>query len=130
MRSVVCNCNASRVCNQAEEMHLAVMTYTLTLDYIPLSRITYQAFGLDKNKTVRRLSYFLAKGYKKDFFDSFAYDFEPSQKIAAQPCISSISKKLHIIKTKSCISSLRKLLYKPYGVMRYNTAFPCCLYTH
>ena len=36
------------------------MTYTLKRDYIPLSRITYQAFGLDKNKTVFWLSYFLA----------------------------------------------------------------------
>ena len=34
------------------------MTYTLKRDYIPLTRITYQAFGFDKNKTVRRLSYF------------------------------------------------------------------------
>ena len=37
------------------------MTYTLKRDYIPLTRITYQAFGLDKNKTVQRLSYFLAE---------------------------------------------------------------------
>ncbi len=28
-------------------------------DYIRLTAITYQSFGLDKNKTVRRLSYFL-----------------------------------------------------------------------
>ena len=28
-------------------------------------------------------------------------------KITAKPCISSISKKLHIIKTKFCISSIR-----------------------
>ena len=37
------------------------MTYTLSRDYIPLTRITYQAFGLNKNKTVRRLSYFFEK---------------------------------------------------------------------
>ena len=59
MRSIVCNHNDRCVCNQADKMHFAVITYTLTRDYIPLSRITYQAFGLDKNKTVQRLSYFL-----------------------------------------------------------------------
>ncbi len=65
----------SRECNQCGALYViatqvayvikpnhtpTVMTYTLSCDYIPLKRITYQAFGLDKNKTVRRLSYFLA----------------------------------------------------------------------
>ena len=35
--------------------------------------------------------------------------------ITAKPCISSISKKLHIIKTKSCISSLRKFFDTRYA---------------
>ena len=42
-------------------MHLAVMTYTLKRDYIPLSRITYQAFGLDKTKHRFRDALFLAR---------------------------------------------------------------------
>ena len=43
---------------------------------------------------------------------------------------------LHIIKTKFCISSLRKvfwytlrvMIYSPNGLMRYNTATPCWWY--
>ena len=80
MRSIVCNRNECCVCNQAEEMRLEVMTYTLPRDYIPLTRITYQAEGLDNNKTVERLPYFLSMGYKKDIFGSFAYEFELLQK--------------------------------------------------
>ena len=49
------------VCNQAEEIHLAVMTYTLSRDYIPLTRIAYQAFGLDKNKTVIYYTFYKLK---------------------------------------------------------------------
>ena len=49
--------------------------------------------------------------------------------INAKHCISSIPQELHIIKTlvlyiinfvRSCISSLRKFLCTPKGVMRYN----------
>ena len=42
-------------------MYLAVITYTLTRDYIPLTRITYQAFGLDKRKHRRSDAFFLAR---------------------------------------------------------------------
>jgi len=49
------------------------------------------------------------------FIFSFKFKFiemiiskQPS-KIKAEPCISSIPQELHIIKTKFCISSLRKL---------------------
>ncbi len=47
-------------------------------------------------------------GYEKDIFGTFAYEFEPSHKSRRKPCISSIPQELHIIKTKFCISSLRK----------------------
>ena len=47
-------------------------------------------------------------GYKKDIFAVFAYEFESLHKSRRKPCISSIPQELHIIKTKSCISSLRK----------------------
>ena len=53
-------------------------------------------------------SFVLAMGYKKDIFTEFAYDFELSHKSRRKPCISSIPQELHIIKTKFCISSLRK----------------------
>ena len=57
-------------CNQFERNTPTVMTYTLSRDYIPLTLITYQAFSLDKNKTVQRLSYFLARlrGFEPPFF--------------------------------------------------------------
>jgi len=47
-------------------------------------------------------------GYEKDIFAVFAYEFELSHKSRRKPCISSIPQELHIIKTKFCISSLRK----------------------
>jgi len=50
----------------------------------------------------------MCKGYKKDIFGSFVYDFELLHKSRRKPCISSIPQELHIIKTKFCISSLRK----------------------
>ena len=60
----------SCVCNQAEEIHLAVITYTLKRDYIPLTQITYQAFGLDKRKHRFCDAFFLArsKGFEPPFF--------------------------------------------------------------
>ena len=50
----------------------------------------------------------MAMSYKKDIFGSFAYDFELLHKSRRSRCILSIPKELHIIKTKFCISSLRK----------------------
>ena len=50
----------------------------------------------------------LAVGYKKDIFGIIEYEFELLHKSRRKPCISSIPQELHIIKTKFCISSLRK----------------------
>ena len=44
----------------------------------------------------------------KKIFLRFAYEFGLSHKSRRKPCISSIPQELHIIKTKFCISSLRK----------------------
>ena len=66
---------------------------------------------------------FLCKDYKKDIFGIIEYEFELLHKSRRKPCISSIPQELHIIKTKFCISSLRKL--DAPSVMRYNTAMTC-----
>ena len=42
-------------------MQLKAITYTLLRDYIPLTRITYQVFGLDKTKHRFRGALFLAR---------------------------------------------------------------------
>jgi len=51
---------------------------------------------------------FLAMGYKKDILGIIEYEFDLLHKSRRKPCISSIPQELHIIKTKFCISSLRK----------------------
>ncbi len=48
------------VCNQSEEKYTCGDAIHAMHDYIRLTAITCQSFGLDKNKTARRLSYFLA----------------------------------------------------------------------
>ena len=56
----------ARVCNQSEGRNIQSLRFdniqfARRTDYIPLSRITYQAFGLDKNKdTPNGVSIFLA----------------------------------------------------------------------
>ena len=47
------------VCNQSEGRCTCGDAIHATRDYIHLTAITYQSFGLDKKKTVRRLSFFL-----------------------------------------------------------------------
>ena len=51
----------SIVCNQAEErqiqgLRLDTIQFALRTDYIPLTRITYQAFGLDLDFIINGLS--------------------------------------------------------------------------
>ena len=50
----------SIVCNQAEEeniqgLRLDAIQFAKRTDYIPLTRITYQAFGLDATKTKKQM---------------------------------------------------------------------------
>ncbi len=65
-----------------EENTSAGMTHTLKRDYVPLSRIICKTIGLDKNKTVKRLSCF---GWRRWGFIS-----------ALPPCsVATTNKKAH-----------------------------------
>ena len=61
-RKTECNCNFSCVCNQCE----GLQEYTFgddihaPRDYIRLTAITYQSFGLDKKINLQKQVYFLA----------------------------------------------------------------------
>ena len=48
----VCNPEFISVCNQSEEKCTCGDAIHATRDYIRLSAITYQSFGLDKNKAL------------------------------------------------------------------------------
>ena len=52
MRSIVCNPQLIAVCNQSEGNTPTGDAIHATRDYIRLTAITYQSFGLDKNKAL------------------------------------------------------------------------------
>ena len=52
--------------------------------------VQIQLITVSKNRNDKSRSYFLAMGYKKDIFGSFAYDFELSR-CAKVPIITVIS---------------------------------------
>ena len=64
MRSIVCNQQLVAVCNHFEEryvinpkvLRLDDIPFALQTDYIRLTAITYQSFGLDKNKALAETS--------------------------------------------------------------------------
>ncbi len=61
----------------SRKIHLAVIAYTLTRDYIPLSRITYQPFGLDKKQdSPKTVLFFGAGGGTRTHTPSLTTDFE------------------------------------------------------
>ena len=60
-------------------LRLDDIPFALQTDYIRLTAVTYQSFGLDKNKAlVSASAYFLSMDYKKDIFAVLAYDLELS----------------------------------------------------